>query len=103
MNPEEVYNQTKARCEAMTIAEKQDEKMRFLRGIRNQKLKESDKYINQMDRYTNQQIDELKNYRQLLRDLPIIYSDILKLDAIVEYPEEPEFIREFALQYPPKL
>jgi hypothetical protein len=35
--------------------------------------------------------------------LPTVYGDILKLDVIVEYPEEPEFIREFALQYPPKL
>ncbi len=91
---EEVYNQTKANYEAKTTEEKQEEKMRFCRAIRNNLLEKTDNFMNQTDRYSQKQIDQLKAYRQSLRDLPNLNNDISQLDKIIEFPPEPEFIRE---------
>jgi hypothetical protein len=94
ITPEEVYNQTKANYEAKTTEEKQEEKMRFCRGIRNNLLEKTDNFMNQTDRYSQKQIDQLKAYRQSLRDLPNLNNDISQLDKTIEFPPEPEFIRE---------
>jgi hypothetical protein len=91
---EEIYEQTKKNHEAKTTEEKQEEKMRFCRGIRNNLLKKTDNFMNQTDRYSQKQIDQLKAYRQSLRDLPNLNNDISQLDKIIEFPPEPEFIQE---------
>ena len=91
---EEVYEQTKRNYEAKTLEEKQEEKMRFCRGIRNNLLEKTDNFMNQTDRYSQKQIDQLKAYRQSLRDLPNLNNDISQLDKTIEFPPEPEFIRE---------
>jgi len=89
---DEVYEQTKRNYEAKTTEQKLEDKMRFIRGIRKNYLEESDKYMSQIDRYNTEQILELKTYRQQLRDLPITYNDISKLEEIVNFPQKPSFI-----------
>ena len=42
--------------------------LKIYRGFRDLKLIETDKYMNMLDRYTEEQIKELKTYRQELRD-----------------------------------
>ena len=42
--------------------------LKIYRAERNLRLEETDKYINQIDRLNNEQIEELKLYRQNLRD-----------------------------------
>jgi hypothetical protein len=91
---EEVYEQTKRNYESKTLEEKQEEKLRFIRGIRNNLLEKTDNFMNQTDRYSQKQIDQLKAYRQSLRDLPNLNNDISQLDKTIEFPPEPEFIRE---------
>ena len=70
---EEVYNMTKARFEAMSQEELYADKLRTYRSFRNQMLEQSDYYMNQIDRYTIEQLDELKTYRQALRDYVNLY------------------------------
>jgi hypothetical protein len=59
---------TKARFEAMTEEELHEDKLRTYRIFRNQMLEQSDQYMNQIDRYTTEQLYEIKTYRQQLRD-----------------------------------
>ena len=66
---DEIYIKTKERDDKMTFEEKKQEKINFTREIRNIKLEKSDIYMNQSDRYSQQQIEELKIYRQKLRDM----------------------------------
>jgi hypothetical protein len=54
--------------------------------------------MNKTDRYSQKQIDQLKAYRQSLRDLPNLNNDISQLDKTIEFPPEPEFIRESFLE-----
>ena len=52
----------------------------------NQKLQKTDAFMGQIDRYSQEQINQLKIYRQLLRDM-------INQEPIV-FPEEPDFIRK---------
>ena len=56
----------------------------IIRSFRNQKLQKTDAFMGQIDRYSQKQIDQLKAYRQDLRDM-------INKEPIV-FPEEPEFI-----------
>jgi len=87
---DEIYIKTKARDDKMTFAEKKQEKINFTREIRNIKLEKSDIYINQLDRYSQQQIEELKIYRQKLRDM-MQNEDWDDLQKTIEFPLEPDF------------
>lgn len=88
---DEIYIKTKERDDKMTFAEKKQEKINFTREIRNIKLEKSDIYINQSDRYSQQQIEELKIYRQKLRDM-MENEDWDDLQKTIEFPIEPDFI-----------
>ena len=88
---DEIYIKTKERDDKMTFAEKKQEKINFTREIRNIKLEKSDIYINQLDRYSQQQIEELKIYRQALRDM-MQNEDWDDLQKTIEFPLEPDFI-----------
>ena len=88
---DEIYIKTKERDDKMTFAEKKQEKINFTREIRNIKLEKSDIYINQLDRYSQQQMDELKIYRQKLRDM-MQNEDWDNLEKTIEFPLEPDFI-----------
>jgi len=57
-----------------------------LRVMRNTLLKMTDKYMitDRFATYTEEQQQELLNYRQTLRDLPQTYSDMNEL----EFPDE---------------
>ena len=88
---DEIYIKTKERDDKMTFAEKKQEKINFTREIRNIKLEKSDIYINQLDRYSQQQMDELKIYRQKLRDM-MQNEDWDDLQKTIEFPLEPDFI-----------
>ena len=69
---------------SLTEQEQTDLKLNNYRSFRNQKLEKTDAFMMQIDRYTQEQIDQLKLYRQLLRDM-------MNQDPIV-FPKEPEFI-----------
>ena len=88
---DEIYLKTKERDDKMTFEEKKQEKINFTREIRNIKLEKSDIYINQLDRYSQQQIEELKIYRQKLRDM-MQNEDWNNLEKTIEFPLEPDFI-----------
>ena len=88
---DEIYIKTKERDDKMTFEEKKQEKINFTRQIRNIKLEKSDIYINQLDRYSQQQMDELKIYRQKLRDM-MQNEDWDDLRKTIEFPLEPDFI-----------
>ena len=66
--------------------EQTDLKLNTYRSFINQKLQNTDVFMGQIDRYSQEQIDQLKTYRQLLRDM-------INQEPIV-FPEEPDFIRK---------
>ena len=70
---------------SLTDQEQTDLKLKTCRNFRNQKLEKTDSFMGQIDRYSQKQIDQLKLYRQDLRDM-------INKDPIV-FPEEPEFIQ----------
>ena len=88
---DEIYLKTKERDDKMTFEEKKQEKINFTRQIRNIKLEKSDIYMNQSDRYSQQQIEDLKIYRQALRDM-MENEDWDDLQKTIEFPLEPDFI-----------
>lgn len=88
---DEIYIKTKERDDKMTFEEKKQEKINFTREIRNIKLEKSDIYMNQNDRYSQQQIEELKIYRQALRDM-MANEDWNDLQKTIDFPIEPDFI-----------
>ena len=71
---------------SLTEQEQTDLKLNNYRSFRNQKLQKTDVFMGQIDRYSQEQIDQLKTYRQLLRDM-------INQEPIV-FPEEPDFIRK---------
>lgn len=81
--------------------------LKIYRGFRDLKLIETDKYMNMLDRYTEEQIKELKTYRQELRDFinlnnnsfifnkdKHILKDGYTQESLLEipYPTKPTFI-----------
>ena len=81
--------------------------LKIYRGFRELKLIETDKYMNMLDRYTPEQVEQLKTYRQELRDFINLNQDSFKFDKDkhnlkegytpeallkVPYPIKPEFI-----------
>lgn len=99
LTPEIVYNQTKERYESLTFEQKQEEKKKITREIRNRELEKTDVYMNQFDRYSQSQIDELKVYRQQLRDF-INNANWDDLDLVLELPSRPSFIQEKTIEIP---
>ena len=87
----DIYLKTKERHDKMTFEEKRQEKINFTRQLRNIKLEKSDVYISQGDRYSQQQLDELKTYRQKLREI-MQNEDWNDLEKTIEFPLEPDFI-----------
>ena len=71
---------------SLTEQEQTDLKLNTYRNFRNQKLQKTDVFMGQIDRYSQEQIDQLKTYRQLLRDM-------MNQEPIV-FPEEPDFIQQ---------
>lgn len=87
-----VYQATKARFEKMSANELYEENLSNYRIIRNQKLEQTDIYINQIDRFTAEQINELKTYRQALRDYMNIHFNTDNVDIPPPFPEVPLFL-----------
>ena len=87
----DIYEKTKQRHEAMSFEEKKQENINFTRQLRNMKLEASDKYMSQSDRYSINQLEQLKLYRQALRDL-MNTLDFNNLDKSIDFPIEPSFI-----------
>ena len=71
---------------SLTEQEQTDLKLNTYRSFRNQKLQKTDVFMGQIDRYSQEQIDQLKTYRQLLRDM-------MNQEPII-FPEEPDFIQQ---------
>jgi len=87
-----VYQATKARYDKMTAEELYQDNLNNYRAIRNEKLKQSDIYMSLFDRYTEQQINELKKYRQDLRDLINNNHENFKMNKVVIFPSIPTFL-----------
>ncbi len=68
--------------------------LKIYRAERNLRLQETDKYMNQLDRFNNEQIEELKLYRQHLRDFINGNHEAFKdgLDIVRLFPQKPLFI-----------
>ena len=64
--------------------------LKTYRSFRNQKLKSTDIYMSLTDRYTSEEIEQLKIYRQQLRDM--IDLNKLKANEKLIFPIEPLFI-----------
>ena len=101
LTADDIHNLMKAKYGAMTKEELINDKKNLIRCFRNQKLEESDKYMGQNDRYTPKQIEELKTYRQALRDF-INNFNWNDLSQPLELPPEPEIIRAALLNFPLK-
>ena len=71
---------------SLTEQEQTDLKLNNYSSFRNHKLQKTDAFMGQIDRYSQKQIDQLKAYRQDLRDM-------INKEPIV-FPEEPEFIQQ---------
>ena len=80
---------------ALTDEEKYKMRLDSYRGLRNQHLKKTDQFINQIDRFSQKQMEQLKTYRQDLRDMINNNHDKFDLAEPVLFPQVPEFIKEF--------
>ena len=65
--------------------------LKTYRSFRNQKLKSTDIHMSLTDRYTLEEIEQLKIYRQQLRDM--IDLNKLKANERLIFPIEPSFIK----------
>lgn len=74
----------------LTDDEKYNFNLKTYRSFRNQKLKSTDIYMSLTDRYTSEEIEQLKIYRQQLRDM--IDLNKLKANEKLIFPIEPSFI-----------
>jgi hypothetical protein len=62
------------------------------RNIRNELLNKTDRYLLSDYPLTNEQLIEIKNYRQELRDFINNNKDIILTGNKVEFPNQPTFI-----------
>lgn len=74
----------------LTDDEKYNFNLKTYRAFRNNKLKSTDIYMSLTDRYTLEEIEQLKIYRQQLRDM--IDLNKLKANEKLIFPIEPSFI-----------
>jgi cytolysin (calcineurin-like family phosphatase) len=84
---EKIYN-------TLTDEEKYKMHLDTYRGLRNQKLKKTDQFMMQIDRFSQKQMEQLKTYRQDLRDMINNNHDKFQAREPVLYPPIPDFIRE---------
>ena len=87
----DIYEKTKQRHEAMSFEEKKQDKINLTRQLRNIKLEKTDIYVSQNDRYNEDQINQLRIYRQQLRDL-MKNENFDNLEKSIDFPIEPDFI-----------
>lgn len=74
---------------SLTENERYELDLQHLRFQRNNLLEKSDIYMYQVDRFTPEQIEELKVYRQLLRDLTNNKDNVKSFNI----PMKPSFIK----------
>ena len=67
--------------------------LRRARNIRNELLNKTDKYMLQdYPNLTQEQLNEIKVYRQTLRDFININKDKFLNGQVVDFPQQPNFI-----------
>ena len=67
--------------------------LRRARNIRNELLNKTDKYILQdYPNLTQEQLNTIKVYRQMLRDFININKDKFLNGQVVDFPQQPNFI-----------
>ena len=84
---------TRKCLDSLTDDEKYKMILNSYRDMRNIDLRESDLYMPQTDRFTTEQIDMLKQYRQDLRDFINLNHENMKKSLPIEYPKKPDFIK----------
>lgn len=89
----DITNETKEYIFNLTEYDKYNIHLNTYRNFRNLYLEETDKYMQQSDRFTIEQFNILKEYRQNLRDMinnnHLNFSNSIK----VEFPLKPDFIK----------
>lgn len=76
----------------LSESERYELDLKHLRYERDRLLEKTDLLMYQTDRLTNDQIEELKKYRQDLRNLPNINKEIIGKE-FVNFPDKPSFIK----------
>jgi hypothetical protein len=89
----DAYEFTKNFIENMTDNERYKLDLELSRNERNLLLEKTDIYLNQNDRYTEQQINEIKKYRQQLRDHINLNLENIKNKIYIPLPSKPDFIK----------
>ena len=89
----DAYEYTKNILENMTDEERYNLDLQLSRNERNLLLEKSDIYLNQNDRFTEEQMMQIKNYRQQLRDHININLDNIKNRIYIPLPSKPDFIK----------
>jgi hypothetical protein len=89
----DAYEFTKKFIENMTDEERYKLDLELSRNARNLLLEKTDIYLNQSDRFTEQQMNEIKQYRQKLRDHININLDNIKNRIYIPLPSKPNFIK----------
>ncbi len=83
----------------MTPEELYEDRLNAHRGFRNQKLEQTDIIMNQTDRFTAEQLIELQNYRQSLRDYINCNLNEIKSNIAPPFPAIPAFIAPIIKRY----
>ena len=89
---EETRQFTRDIMSKMTPEERYNMDLEHTRQIRDNLLEKTDIYMHQFDRLTPEQLEELKIYRQALRDIPSDYKDLISKE-IIPFPTPPSFIK----------
>ncbi len=88
---------TKKWFDKLTNEESYELILKTYRSFRNQKLKDTDIYMSLTDRFTSEEIDLLKVYRQQLRDM--IDLNLLKANKRLIFPTIPTFLQALKIKW----
>lgn len=84
---------SRKRLETMTDEEKYQLYLGCMRDYRDTILKETDILMSQSDRFTPEQFDAIKEYRQALRDFINNSHELFKQGIPTQLPEKPSFLK----------
>ncbi len=87
------YEYTKNILENRTDEKRYNLDLQLSRNERNLLLEKTDIYLNKNNRYTEQQINEIKKYRQNLRDHINLNLENIKKKIFIPLPSKPDFIK----------
>jgi hypothetical protein len=80
------------RMNSMTPEQRYNIDLEHTRQVRNNLLEKTDIYMHQFDRFTPEQLEELKIYRQALRNIPSDYKHLISKE-VIPFPTPPTFMK----------